>query len=269
MVSLGDRQDLAALVDSDPRLRQVHALIAGVDHGPVVGNGVSERLLTALIAQDKRAFREVGDEICRRKIAAESDWCQDDFLLFLLLLGQQRWAVPLPFLDRMFEVRAKTTNPVPRKTNEVFASIARGEFGIDGDFGFLKVPFRRLLGGAVAKVGPDEAHKVLQALARPGLFDQLTPFLKLLALEAHDQVLTERLPVPTETTAQLIEGIEKHAKDLSLRQWTSIVAVLPGRVLIAVALAVCAAVPILFGWGTALYRARNAGEGTLSRPASV
>jgi hypothetical protein len=88
-------------------------------------------------------------------------------------------------------------------------------------------------------------------MSEPGLFDQLPPFFQLLMQKAYDIVLTERQPLATETTTQLIEGFERHAKDLSLRQWWHVVLALPGRMIGALILIVAgvAASPTLIGVG--------------------
>src|SRR5690606_17755786 len=104
-------------------------------------------------------------------IAETSDWCQDDYMLFLLLLGNEVFGRPLRFLRDVIEVRRRTSNPVPRKINEVFAALERQEYGIDGELGFLKIPFLRLIGKL--RLGPVEAQRALKDMSAPGLFHQM------------------------------------------------------------------------------------------------
>ena len=150
------------------------------------------------------------------------------------------------------EARRSTSNPIPRKINEVFAALERQEFGIEGEFSFLKIPFLYLV--SKFRIGPLEARRALQAMSEPGLFDQMSPFLKVLTQKAYDLVLTARVPLPTETTTQLIEGFETHAKDLSLRQWWLVLTALPGRMIWGAVVGIVALglVPILFGFGSKL-----------------
>lgn len=119
------------------------------------GGGLHEQLLTSISRSDAVRFKELGEEIGQRRITTESDWCHDDYLLFLLLLGKEKFSYPLRFLTQVMEVRRKNANPVPRKVDEVFAALDRQEFGIDGEFGFLKIPFLYLVGRL--RVGPAEA----------------------------------------------------------------------------------------------------------------
>lgn len=251
MVSLKQRQALGALSEADPYLKRFQLFLAGesIAEADFRERGVREELLSAIISKDSVRFKNAATEIGRRKISAGSDWCQDDYLLFLLLLGNELFGHSLSFLRDVIEARRNNPNPIPRKINEVFAALERQEFGIDGEFCFLKIPFLRLAGKL--RIGPSEAGRAMRAMSEPGLFDRLTPFLQLLMQNAYDLVLTERQPLATETTTQLIEGFETHAKDLSLRQWCRVVTALPGRMIWAV-LAVVASIgllPFLIGVG--------------------
>ena len=270
MVSLNDRQALAVMADADLQLKRLQGLLDG--ERPALsgsaGGGLHGQLLTAIAGNDAARFKELGNELGQRKINPESDWCHDDYLLFLLLLGKEKFRCPLPFLAQVMDARRKNANPVPRKINEVFAALDREEFGVDGEFGFLKIPFLHLVGKL--RVGPVEAKKALQAMSAPGLLDQMSPFLKLLTTKAHDLVLIERQPLPTETTTQLIEGFEAHAKELSLRHLWRVLTALPGRFVFAVIAGILGLglIPVLFGVGKELVAVYYPGEAR-TRPATV
>ena len=270
MVSLEQRQALAVLSEADPQLKRFQLLLAGENPaGADSGAGeVREELLVAISSNDSVRFKNAAVKIGQRKISADSDWCQDDYLLFLLLLGNELFGRPLTFLTCVIEARRNNPNPIPRKINEVFAALGRQEFGIDGEFCFLKIPFLRLAGKL--RLGPSEARKAIHAMSEPELFDQMSPFLKLLTQKAYDFILTERQPLATETTTQLVEGFEAHAKDLSLRQWWHVVAALPGRMIWAlVAIAVGAGlIPVLIGVGKGLVEFHNS-EGVRTRPTAI
>ena len=251
MVSLKQRQALSALSEADPRLKRFQLFLAGENTADADyrHSEVREELLSAIISKDSARFKNAAAEIGRRKISAGSDWCQDDYLLLLLVLGNELFGHPLTFLRDVIEIRRNNPNPIPRKINEVFAALERQDFGINGEFCFLKIPFLHLFGKL--RLGPLEARRALHAMSEPGLFDQLTPFLQLLMQKAYDIVLTERLPIATETTGQLIEGFEAHAKDLSLRQWWQVIMALPGRMIAALVVIVVGAglIPVLIGVG--------------------
>jgi hypothetical protein len=251
MVSLNQRQELADTIASDPHLKNIQLLIDGSELlvTPDGGGDVRERLLLAISSNNSPQFRAIAAEVGQRKISVDVDWCRDDYLLFLLLLGKAKFGEPLSFPSKIIVVRRTNSNPFPRKINEVFATLEREEFEIDGEYGFLKIPFLRLVGKL--RLGPAEARKALHALSAPGLLDPMSPFLKLLTENAYDLVLVERQPLPTETTAQLIEGFENHARNLSLKEWWRVIVALPGRFIIAIILAVAGLglIPMLIGVG--------------------
>jgi hypothetical protein len=269
MVSLKQRQELADMSGMDPRLKRIQIFLDG-EKLLAAGSagGMREQLLSAIAANDSARFKELADEVGQRKISAESDWCQDDYLLFLLLLGNEKFGRPLLFLGRIIETRRQNPNPIPQKINEVFAALERQEFGIDGEFGFLKIPFLHLVGNL--RLGPTEARRALQSMSVPGLLDQMPPFLKLLTQKAHDLVLVERQPLATETTTQLIEGFDAHAKHLSLHDWWHVLLALPGRIILALVFGIVSLglIPVLFGIGRGMIDSHKITEVRL-RPSAI
>lgn len=270
MVSLEQRQALATLAEGDPQLKRFQLLLSGekLVRADSHAGDVREELLLAISSNDSEGFKDAAAKIGQRKISVDSDWCQDDYLLFLLLLGNELFGRSLTFLTSVIEVRRKNPNPIPQKINEVFAALERQEFGIDGEFCFLKIPFLHLAGKL--RLGPSEAMKALGAMSEHQAFDQLSPFLKLLTQKAYDLVLTERQPLATETTTQLIEGFETHARNLSLRQWWQVVVALPGRMILALICGFVALglVPVLIGAGKSLIESYYSEE-RRSRPSGI
>jgi len=258
------------LPEADPHLKRFQLFLAGesIPQADFGEGGVREELLSSISSNDSVRFKNAAIEIGRRKISAGSDWCQDDYLVFLLVLGNELFGHALTFLKSVIEARGNNPNPIPRKINEVFAALEREEFGIDGEFCFLKIPFLRLAGKL--RLGPSEAGRAMRAMSEPRLFDQMTPFLQLLMQNAYDIVLTERQPLATETTTQLIEGFEAHAKNLSLRQWWHVVAALPGRMIWALIAFVVVAglIPVLIGVGKGIFESRSSVEVGM-RPAAL
>jgi len=258
------------MANADRQLRRLQFLLNGERLPPSEANadGLHDQLLTAIDANDAGRFKEVANELGQRKIKPESDWCHDDYLLFLLLLGKERFHCPLPFLAQVMDARRKNVNSLPRKMDEVFGAIERGEFGIDGEFGFLKIPFLHLTGKL--QLGPADAKKAIQELSAPGLLEQMPPFLKMLTVRAHDLVLLERQPVAAETVAQLIQGLEKHAQEFSLRNWWRVLSALPGKFLWTAVAAIIGlgVIPVLFGIGKGILDRGGAKEARL-RPEMI
>lgn len=254
MVSLTQRHDLADAIRADPDLQRIQALLDGgtVVGGNALNNDVRDQLLFAIHAKDGKKFNEIGVDLAKRKIGPKSDWCQDDFLVFLLLLGNQIFGHSVSCLQQVIDARRHTPNSLPQKINEVFAALYRQEFAIDGEMAFLKVPFLHLTGDL--KIGPSDAEKVLASVSDIDLWNQFSPFLRLLTQKAHDLVLISRMPQVAETSEELIEGFKKHASSLTLRQWWNVLLSLPGKLVVSVvgAALVLGLIVVLFGFGKGL-----------------
>lgn len=234
MVSLEQRHDLASVIKADPDLRRIQELLEGgaIESGDSRKNDIHEQLLLSISAKDNKKFNEIADNLSKRKISPDSDWCQDDYLIFLLLLGNHMFGRSVSCLARVIDARRHTSNSLPQKINEVFAALYREEFGIDGELAFLKVPFLHLIGEL--HIGPRDAEKVLKQVADIELWNQLSPFLRLLTQKAHDLVLISRAPQVAETFEELIEGLKHRASNLTIRQWWSVIWSLPGKLLLSV-----------------------------------
>lgn len=254
MVSLEQRHSLALAIKADPDLRRIQELLDGVnvDGGNPRKNDIREQLLRSISSKDHKVFNEIGDDLAKRKIGPDSDWCHDDYLIFLLLLGNDMFGRSVSCLARVIDARRHTPNSLPQRINEVFAALYRQEFGIDGELGFLKVPFLHLTGEL--NIGPRDAEKVLKRVADTDLWDQFSPFLRLLTQNAHDLVLTCRTPQVAETSGELIEGFKKHASSLTLRQWWDVIWSLPGKLVLSAVGVILGlgVVAVLFGFGKGL-----------------
>jgi hypothetical protein len=254
MVSLSRRRDIAQLVAAGQDLHAFQRLLEGrrVDEQDLNMSGIREQLLVSISAQDASRFSKVAMEVGKRKISNDSDWCQDDYLVFLLILGNDLFDRPLTFLRSLLEVRRANPNPIAYGINEVFSALEREAYGIEGEYCFLKIPFLHLTGKL--KLGVAEARRALQALSAGSAFEHMSPFMQLLALKAHDIILTERQPLVAETVSQVIEALEANAGQLTIGQWWRVVFALPGRLWLGVVGSVVGLglIPVLFGMGSSL-----------------
>ncbi len=254
MVPLTQRHDLADAIKADPDLKRIQDLLDGgtAEGGDAPKNDVRDQLLLSISAKDRKKFNEIGDDLAKRRIGPDSDWCQDDFLIFLLLLGNEMFGRSVSCLQRVIDARRHTPNSLPQKINEVFAALYRQEFAIDGELAFLKVPFLHVTGDL--KIGPRDAEKVLAGVSDIDLWSQFSPFLRLLTQKAHDLVLISRAPRVAETSDELIEGFRKHASSLTLRQWWNVIVSLPGKPVVSVVgtLLGLGLFAVLFGFGKGL-----------------
>ena len=271
MVSLVQRHELSDAVKADDDLLRVRALLDGeaVNIASTLDNDIRGQLLLSISLSDAKKFHEIATDLSKRRIDSNSDWCQDDFLVFLLLLGNQLFEPSLSLLEQIIEARRHTRNSLPQKINEIFAALSRQEFSMDGELAFLKVPFLHLVGNL--KIGSEEAGKILTGVSDARLWDQLSPFLRLLAQKAHDLALTSRTPKIAETSEELVEGFKRHASNLTIGQWRSLVWSLPAKLLVYIVSVVIGLglVVVLFGFGRELAVNGFTDEGNRERPNQV
>ena len=103
-------------------------------------------VLKAISNRSQSAFRLALEEIERRRVSEEHDWWSDDSLVFLLVLGCRLFDIESDRLGEILDIREKNSNPVPRKLNQVYRALSRGEYAMEGEYCFIKVTFLRLLG---------------------------------------------------------------------------------------------------------------------------
>jgi hypothetical protein len=251
MVSLEDRDSILTRAEADDELRQFHSFLF---EKPVADVGqpqvIHAVLMRSIASSDKQEFRCRLAEIERRRITAESEWCQNDCLVFLVLLGCRKFSIDMGFAGEILAAREQNRNPETRKINEVFQSLRRGEDAMEGEYCFLKIPFLHLLGKLELDV--DSSKYAYEMLTRPRLLYDLPPFDQLLALRAYDLILFARKPTEAENFDQLIKAVENTAERLTIRQLFRLISAARVRSLLIVASLLLTVATILGGFG---YRA--------------
>lgn len=227
MVSLNDSVDVFEVASSDEKLQAVLDLIEGrnVSLSDASTSDVRGSLLLAIANCDDAQFNKMAGQVSARSISASADWCHDDFLVFLLLLGNQKFGRKFDFISKVLEVRRNNTNAIPQRINEAFSALYREDFAISGEFAFVKVPFISLIGQL--NINSSEARYVFKSLREPNLFRQLSPFFKVLAVKAYDYVLLDRTNFEFESSSQLISLVSRESKNLSLKNLFHLVLNLP------------------------------------------
>src|ERR1700749_235630 len=85
MVSLEQRGSLMQRLEEDHELREVHAFLFEKPAKFESDSGaVHLRILRSLAKSDEQAFRREISELEARRISPDSDWCQNDCLVFVL-----------------------------------------------------------------------------------------------------------------------------------------------------------------------------------------
>lgn len=227
MVSLTESVDIYELASCDEKLQAVIDLIDGknVSLSNTSTNDVRGDLLLAIANCDEGRFNKIAAQVSGRSISSTADWCHDDFLIFLLLLGNQKFGRKFDFIGKVLEVRRINTNPIPQKINEVFSALYREDFAISGELAFVKVPFISLI--RPLNMNSIEAKYVFKSLRQQNIFGQLSPFFRVLAIKAYDHVLFDRTNFEFESASQLISLVNQESKNLSLKRLFQLVLNLP------------------------------------------
>lgn len=217
MVPLSEREPIIRRALEEAELRPVHALIFGLKLEPLTVQTPDLVLLSAVARRDSAAFKEQVVDLERRRISPEAAWCDNDCLVFALLLGCEIFGVETPVVANVLDVRERQRNAVPRRVNEVLRALSRKDHAPVEEFGFIKLVYEHLRGQPL-RLKSDDVLRVYGTLTRPGFLEELSPFLSLLAVRAYDLIITERQPAPLEEFAQLVEGVERLGDKLSARQ---------------------------------------------------
>lgn len=249
MVSLEQRQELAAVIASNSQLQYFQLLLEGspFPKGTETDLGIHEQLLRDIATKNENGFHHLASEIGKRKISPDSDWCQDDYLIFLLLLGQEKFGTKFEFLSGVLEARTANSNAVPRRINEVFRALSRQEYNIEGEYGFLKIPFLHLLGKL--KVSESDARRILTAFSQPLPLNSFSPFFRILTVKAYDLTLTERQPDTIEDTTMLVEKLIENGNKLSFNNWWKVFSSIPFMGLLKLLMAIGCVGAIMFMLG--------------------
>ncbi len=165
----------------------------------------------------------------------------------MLLLGSELFAAKIGCVESILTLREKNPNSSPRKINQIFRALSRREYGMEGEFCFIKIVFLHLLGKLSLSI--EVACKAYEAVTKPGLLAELSPFQQLLAVKAHDLILFERKPSKLEVFPQILEAIEALHGKLSLRQAVRLGWALPLKWWISGLASLLAILAFVFGFG--------------------
>ena len=234
MVSLNQKIDVNVIAKDDKCLSAVVELLNGKNIGLSENDAldVRSKLLLAVSHGKESDFLKIGKSISNRTISADADWCHDDFLLFLLILGNQKFGRPFDFIERVVEARRNNTNPLAQKINEVFSALYRQDFAISGELGFLKIPFLQLVGST--HLDASEAKVAFDALSDSDVIEQFSPFFKVMAVKAYDFILFSRSNFEIETATQLVSLVRREADNLSLKNLWDIILCLPLKLIASI-----------------------------------
>ncbi len=261
MVSLSEREIIVRRALEDSELRPFLAFIFGETPDiPASSRTPDLVLLSAISRKDAATFREQVTELEKRRISSETTWCDNDCLVFCLLLGCEMFQISSPVVKVILDAREQNRNTIPRRVNEVLRSLSRGEYAMIEEFAFIKVVYNHLRNEL--SLDTDTAVKIYKSLIGPKFFDDMSPFISLLAVRAFELIIIDRKPSIVQTFPQLIEGIEKLSDKLSVRQLCQLFMALPVKSLLIIG----GIVITTFGAGITTGKVSNAFTWPASRP---
>lgn len=189
MVPLSERDEIARHAKADPEMQPLFAFIFGEPWAYDKQTAYPHFLLLRAVATDDReaALQQIA-EFGRRRVSAGGSWYQDDSLIFLLLLACRKFHADSRFLEPILNARDGNPNSTGRRINDVYRALCRAEDGINGEMGFIKLPFLELARD-VSPFSSADLQRAHANLIGPGLLPELPPFLQLLAIRAYDLIL--------------------------------------------------------------------------------
>lgn len=245
MVSLSERDAFAFAAQNDPEMNAIYAFIFGKTLDCSNSTYAHVVLLHHIAENEKTKFEDQLSGFRRRTTSETGGWYDNDSLVFFLLLGCERFNLDSSFLTGVFAARDRNSNPIPKRVTEVFRALHRKEYAIEGQMAYLKIPFLHLLNRLDLRT--KDAQKAFQELTDGDAMVGLSPFLRLLALRAHDLILFSRRPQQFEDFDSLIKGVEELRKEARVSDAVRLVLALPYKwVLAIIGTAVCAIFPLLF-----------------------
>lgn len=264
MVPLSERDDIVSRAKADTEMK---ALLAFICRQPFdfssPGTYPHLPLLLSIVQNDKQAFAAQVEEFKQRRTSENSAWYEDDSLLFLLLVGCERFQANREFLEPILAARDRNTNPVPKRVAEVFRAIQRREYSLEGEFAFIKIPFLDLVDQL--SLSNEAAGKVHAELTQRGNLKELSPFLQVLATRAFDLILFQRKPKHYDGFDDLVQGIEKLKDRASVRQALALLWALPYKWALAIPFVLAA----LIGYGGKAYTFSHSAPISLTRPSTL
>jgi hypothetical protein len=228
MVSLSQREGITLQANADLELRGFYAFVFGESVDISTAHDIPHlNLLRTVSNQDKKAFEKQIADLEKRQINDDSVWCENDSLVFLILVGSEIFDVRSELIEKVLAARENNTNSGARKVNQVFRALSRKEYGMEGEYSFIKIVFLEL--SRQLTLTNESSRQPYLSLVRSGLLDELSPFLQVLAVRAFDLILFNREPKKFENYSHILEGIESLDDKLSFRQAIRLLFALPAK----------------------------------------
>jgi hypothetical protein len=177
---------------------------------PSNANDVSIRALSAIQKDDQKLFSNVFEYINKRKPKSDSDWINNDILLFALSLGVCKFKLDKKWLLEVLEIRTAHSHDENKLVAQTFIDVLQSNFDNANNYQPLMLVLKYFLDVSLG----DESYinTIYQELTHNNYPYFKTSFLNLIALKAFDIILESKGMIDLEKQKATIEFVNSFSK---------------------------------------------------------
>lgn len=205
MVSIGDRIGYNCMIDDKPNITSFNGFLKGESINHVVPDGTNDTdrfyfaALKSISANRKHEFIEVYNDFSRRKPSTDSAWIHNEFLIFVLICGIEKFGINKTWINDVIKVRS-TGNQQYLAINQTFKNILSGNTQSTDNIGEIVIVFLDILNRA--QLPNENLNKTYLSISNnKELINTKDDFLLTMSFRAFDViVVTKDTPDATEIT---------------------------------------------------------------------
>ncbi len=201
MVSLNERFDYLNRIQQIPKIKQFSDFLNGnycaksITRDDPCCIGFND-LIDSLSNNDEQMFKEFYNDYSRKKPSSDSLWINDDFLIFLLILGIVRYKIDRNWIKESIGVRV-TQKPEYQSISKTFYNILENNFHSNDNLYEIVIVFQYLLNIPMSVEYFDDLY--IRISRNNNLFSSKNEFLICLSIKAIDIIIiSKELPNNTE-----------------------------------------------------------------------
>ena len=203
MVSLTERIGYNCLITDKPKITCFSDFVKGEAIAYIIPEGTNDTdkvyfaLLKSISDNQKEEFLKVYQDFSRRKPSTENAWIHNEFLIFVLICGIEKYQVEKTWINEVIQVRS-TGNQQYLAINQTFKNILSGNTQSTDNLTEIVIVFQELMNRPqLPKETLDKAYLSLSNNAK--LMETKDDFLITISYRAFDIILlTKDTPDATE-----------------------------------------------------------------------
>lgn len=203
MVSLTEKIGYNCLISDKPKITCFSSFVKGEAIGYVIPYDTNDtdrmyfNLLKSISNNKKEEFLEVYQDFSRRRPSTENAWIHNEFLIFVLICGIEKFQVDKTWINEVIQVRS-IGNQQYLAVNQTFRNILSGNTHSTDNLTEIVIVFQELMNRP--QLPKDELDKTYISLSNnTRLTDTKDDFLITISFRAFDIILlTKDTPDATE-----------------------------------------------------------------------